>query len=406
MLKGGDLIGKPAIAYDTGEQFDRIQDLIFDPVKNQLIGFLIDEGGWFSDARILPFHSIQAIGKDAAIARSKSLAIAASQIPEIDRILKTNQILRGTQMMTTDGSYLGVLVDFFFNEHSGEIEGYEVSGGLFDDLASGRSFVPALQTLKLGEDVAFVPPETLEYMAESHKPVPATSPSPATTPFPDSLHTLENTLGRRVRHSVRSDNGLFIAVPGQIITPRAIERARTHGKERELLAAVGLSSPEPPVIANQSDRLYQKAVQARTQASNLWDKLVDTVTDWQEQNLQARQQKRIKAAVGRPVARAILDRSDRVILNVGELVTHQAIAQAHQEGILDILLDSVDESTAQIAPQEFRAPQTGEAALEQSPPESNPLPPLATFPQPSISEAPERDRPPIQETRSEKGHHP
>uniref|UniRef100_A0ACD5H162 PRC-barrel domain-containing protein n=1 Tax=Desertifilum tharense IPPAS B-1220 TaxID=1781255 RepID=A0ACD5H162_9CYAN len=176
MLKGGDLIGKPAIAYDTGEQFDRIQDLIFDPVKNQLIGFLIDEGGWFSDARILPFHSIQAIGKDAAIARSKSLAIAASQIPEIDRILKTNQILRGTQMMTTDGSYLGVLVDFFFNEHSGEIEGYEVSGGLFDDLASGRSFVPALQTLKLGEDVAFVPPETLEYMAESHKPVPATSP--------------------------------------------------------------------------------------------------------------------------------------------------------------------------------------------------------------------------------------
>uniref|UniRef100_A0ACD5GZ51 Uncharacterized protein n=1 Tax=Desertifilum tharense IPPAS B-1220 TaxID=1781255 RepID=A0ACD5GZ51_9CYAN len=170
-----------------------------------------------------------------------------------------------------------------------------------------------------------------------------------------------------MRHSVRSDNGLFIAVPGQIITPRAIERARTHGKERELLAAVGLSSPEPPVIANQSDRLYQKAVQARTQASNLWDKLVDTVTDWQEQNLQARQQKRIKAAVGRPVARAILDRRDRVILNVGELVTHQAIAQAHQEGVLDILLDSVDESTAQVAPQEFRAPQTGEAALEQSP---------------------------------------
>lgn len=371
MRKGSDLIGKPVIAYDTGEQFDQVQDLIFDPNANQLLGLLIDEGGWLYDARILPFQGIQAIGQDAAIAKSKSLVITASQVPEIERVLQTNQILRGTQIMTTDGCNLGTLVDFFFDEETGNVEGYEVSGGLLGDLQAGRSFVPASQYLKLGEDVAFVPPETVNLMAESSRLKPQ-APEDFTdktlrSPHSLPLSPLEQILGKRVRHSVRTDNGLFIAVPGQIITPRAIERARTYRKERELLESVGLHSDEPPVIADRSDRLYQSAMQARTKASNLWDKLVDTVTDWQEHNLQAREKREIKAALGRPVTRVILDESDRVILNVGELVTHQAIAQARQAEVLDILLDSVDEVDADLTPQEFRAPQPGEASLEPTP---------------------------------------
>lgn len=381
MRKGSDLIGKPVIAYDTGEQFDQIQDLIFDPNANQLLGLLIDEGGWLYDARILPFQGIQAIGQDAAIAKSKSRVIAASQVPEIERVLQSDHILRGTQIMTTDGCNLGVLVDFFFDEQTGNVEGYEVSGGLFGDLHTGRSFVPASQYLKLGEDVAFVPPETVNLMAESSRIKPQVqvghtqkiSRSQNSAP----LSPLEQTLGKRVRHSVRTDNGLFIAVPGQIITPRALERARTYRKERELLEAVGLHSDEPPIVTDRSDRLYQSAMQARTKSSNLWDKLVDTVTDWQEQNLQAQENREIKAALGRPVMRVILDEGDRVILNVGELVTHQAIAQAKQAGVLDILLDSVDDVDADLTPQEFRAPQPGNASLEGS----FPLEPTSSPPQ-------------------------
>jgi uncharacterized protein YrrD len=59
-----------------------------------------------------------------------------------------------------------VVVDLYFDEHTGNIEGYEVSGGLFADAYSGRSFVPALQTLKIGRDVAFVPTQTAQLMEE------------------------------------------------------------------------------------------------------------------------------------------------------------------------------------------------------------------------------------------------
>ncbi len=46
-------------------------------------------------------------------------------------------MLRGTRILITEGLNLGGLV-----------EGYEVSGGMFADAYSGRSFIPAPETLK------------------------------------------------------------------------------------------------------------------------------------------------------------------------------------------------------------------------------------------------------------------
>ncbi|MGH8000158.1 MAG: PRC-barrel domain-containing protein, partial [Brasilonema sp.] len=77
-----------------------------------------------------------------------------------------NNVLKGTRILTVNGRDLGTMVDLYFDEHTGSVEGYEVSGGLFADAYSGRSFVPAPQTLKIGEDVAFVPMETAELMQE------------------------------------------------------------------------------------------------------------------------------------------------------------------------------------------------------------------------------------------------
>lgn len=166
MRKGKDIVGKPVIAYDSGEQVDLIIDLIFDQDENRLLGFLIDEGGWFSDAKVLPLDLVKAIGIDAVIIPSKDVIAVSSQYPAIHRILERNNILNGTRIMTTDGRDLGTLVDFYFDQMTGVVEGYEASGGLFADAYSGRSFVPAPHTLKIGEDVAFVPAETADLMEE------------------------------------------------------------------------------------------------------------------------------------------------------------------------------------------------------------------------------------------------
>lgn len=166
MRKGSDLIGKVVVAYDTGKKIARVQDLMFDQDSNQLVALLVEEAGWFSGARVLPFQNIKAVGLDAIITMTESDILPARQFSEANAILKANNIIKGTQILTTDGRNLGRMVDLYFDEFTGTVEGYEASGGLFADAYSGRSFVPALQTLTIGQDVSFVPAEVADMMQE------------------------------------------------------------------------------------------------------------------------------------------------------------------------------------------------------------------------------------------------
>lgn len=74
---------------------------------------------------------MQASGLDAMVVYSKDSVVGAHHIPAIEEILRHNNVLRGTKILTTAGLDLGELVDLFFDEHSGLVEGYEVSGGVF-----------------------------------------------------------------------------------------------------------------------------------------------------------------------------------------------------------------------------------------------------------------------------------
>jgi uncharacterized protein YrrD len=166
MFKGSDAIGLPVVTYDTGERIEKVSDVVFDHEGNRVLGFLVDEGGWFSSARILPFASVKKMGPDAVLVPAKDAIISVRSAPELARVLERDNVLKGTKIMTTDGRDLGSMRDLYFDEHTGVIQGYDVSGGLFADAYEGRSFVPAPQTITIGQDVAFVPPETAGLMEE------------------------------------------------------------------------------------------------------------------------------------------------------------------------------------------------------------------------------------------------
>ena len=467
MRNGKGMIGKPVVAYDSGEEFENIVDLIFDQENNLLLGFLVDEGGWFSSALVLPLSSIQAIGADAVIVSSRDAIASASEFPEIENILTRDNVLRGTRIMTVDGRDLGTMVDLYFDDKTGAIEGYEVSGGIFADAYSGRSFVPAPDTLKIGEDIAFVPSETADLMEEQIGGIKAAmqtagekvqeiahtasekaqeaaqltgaklqeATQKASTSFTNAVicpedqekfvlgkvaeHTIktpdgiililegqvvtqahilaarncnmtdelyhatggsvreklgerftgamnsmsasasiDQAQGRRVNKMIFTHEGSVVAVEGQIVTPRVIARAKTHHQEQALLEAVGLTTGE--ALRTTGSDVGQ---QVKDGAKGLWDQVKETATNMQEHGSQVVEDRRIKGALGRPVTRVILDRNDEVILNVGELITHQAIAIARQADVLEILLDSVYTVTPNLSLDELRAPEAGKAAL-------------------------------------------
>lgn len=456
MRNGKSVLGKPVVAYDSGEKFKTIADLIFDQENNLLLGFVVDESGWFKDALVLPLSNIQAIGSDGVIVASKEAIVSASDFPKIQSILERDNILKGTRIMTIDGRDLGKMEDLYFDDTTGVIEGYEVSGGIFADAYSGRSFVPAPDTLKIGEDVAFVPAETADLMKEQTGGIKAALQTAgekvhdaaqltgekisevaqltgekvneaaqltggkiqeaaqlANTQFTnvvvnpeeqeafilgkvtqqaienpnggyiieqgkvvnqadiflarqynvmDKLYRatggsardkigekftgavanvgVEQSLGRRVSQTIFTPEGLVVAAVGQIVTPRVIERAKDFHQEQALLQSVGLTTRDAL-----KTRGSDMGEQVKEGAKGLWEQVKETASNLQGQGTQAIEDKRIQGALGRPVSRVILDKNDEIILNVGELITHQAIADARQADVLELLLDSVHTET-------------------------------------------------------------
>jgi uncharacterized protein YrrD len=414
MLKGRDIIGKSIVSYETGQKIDRVKDLIFDQDSGKLLGFLIEESSWFSSAQVLMLKDVQVIGPDALIVPSKTAVTKASESPEINRIVHHNNVLDGTRIMTTDGRNLGNMVDLYFDERTGDIEGYEVSGGIFSDAYSGRSFVPAVQTFKIGEDVAFVPPQTAQLMEEQVGGIKAAMQNAsekvqetaqdtgdklqefgktASEKVKDTTQTAgeklqeaggkfseqaENTVagftveqaeGRRVQHPVQTNEGSIVAASGQIVTAQVIERAKIYHREQALLQAVGLSSSDAARDSTGSaataagERFKATAQntgqQVRGASKSLWTKIKDATSEIQDRNTQSR----IQGALGRPVTRVILDKQDGVILNTGELITHESISSAREAGVLEPLLSSVYDGKPKLSLEDLRAPESGKAAL-------------------------------------------
>ncbi len=591
MRKGSDLIGKTVITFDTGKRLSRVQDLIFDQEQNQLLALLIDEGGLFRSATVLPLESVQAIGTDAIVVPSRSAIDSAEHFPRIRRILEYNNVLKGTILLTVDGRYLGRMVDLYFDDQTRAIEGYEVSGGLFADTYTGRSFVPAPKTIHIGDDVAFVPSEVADLMEEQvgglkaalqtagenlqtatqttgdrlqsateqtklgfqeagrnasvsltnaivspaeqkayvvGKPVqtevktadglvvfpagqtvtaedaafaeqqglltalfqatggnvrqqmgerfqtgseqlsdrlrnlssearenlllaqrsastsltnammspeeqkaavvgkvsqriitapdgtvlvvagqhitPAIAEAAEDWGLLDELYwatggrltdvmsqranaliagrSVDQAMGHRVRQTVQTRDSVVIAAPGQIVTERVIEQARRYHREADLLEAVGLSPRDAirtstsSTLSRTSDRFNSSAesfgermrkevAEFNSEARVFWQNLRGSASSIQEQSARKLEEQRIKNALGRPVTRVILDEFDNVILNVGELITHQAIEEAQEAGVLDVLLHSVYTHSPQFSKDEMRAPGTGDASLQQ-----------------------------------------
>ncbi|HEY9853534.1 MAG TPA: PRC-barrel domain-containing protein [Leptolyngbyaceae cyanobacterium] len=522
MRKGTDILNRSIIAFNTGKKIATILDLIFDQETNQLLGFLVDEGGLFHSAKVVPLDRVRAIGPDVIVVSGQDAIVSVKAAPQIQTILEHKLVLKGNRIITTDGRYLGSIVDLYFNDQTGNIEGYETSGGLFADTYSGRAFIPAPQTVKIGKEVTFVPPETADLMAEQvggirgammaagtriqettatagqqlqdatlaaneqlqtatasanrtlqevangasdrfdqgstnaatqltnrlvasdeqcnyvvGKAVECDIQTPdgmillvknqvvtlslaeeaqklgildrvyratggsltvginrqlrdATDQAESNLNRtaqwgsaalsnlaaragIEHAKGRRVQRMVRSEAGTIIAAPGQIVTDTVVERATLSNREVALLDAVGLQPTEATryrandAVSNTGMRVREQAAIAQENAYTFWEELKTQYREFQERSTRAIHKQRIEQALGRPVSRVILDPHDRIILNVGELITHKAIQQAEQGGVLNILLNSVYKRKPEISDTELRAPEHGVASLEREP---------------------------------------
>lgn len=354
MRKGKDIIGKPIIAYDTGEKVANIIDLIFDQNDNTLLGFLTQESSLFGDAEVLPLSLIKAIGVDAVIIPGREAIAPSRDYNLIHKILDNNNVLNGTRIMTTDGRNLGRLVDLYFDETTGKIEGYDTSGGLFADAYSGRSFVPAPKTLKIGRDVAFVPIETISLMEEQVGGIKA-----ALQTAGEKIHNTAQVAGEKIQATAkvageRLQDGSQIAgekfqsvgrLATTSLTDAIVDRSAQKTFAIDKVARQTIRTPDGSTLVRAGDTISPSVATAAEQL-NLLDELYRSAGGNLREPLRDRfdtvvAKSTVEQALGRRAQQAVYTPSGYIIVAQGQIVTDRAIEQtklAHQEVAL---LDSV-----------------------------------------------------------------
>ena len=158
MIKAGDVVGRTVTVREGGQMVGKVKDLVVDGSGGRVLGFLIGQGA-FKRTKVAPYGELQALGPDSLVLSTEQSITKAADAIDIKAALAEDTKIRGLKLQTTDGKHLGTVEDFYFDEASGQVEGYEISGGVFSDAFGGRSFMPTHPSLELGEHVAFVDPE-------------------------------------------------------------------------------------------------------------------------------------------------------------------------------------------------------------------------------------------------------
>jgi len=470
MRRAKELIGLPVLTFDTGRKIREVKDILIDPEENLVLALLVDEGGWASEAKVLPFDQIHSIGPDAVIVETERAIIPASASRRIHAALGKDRIIIGTRVFTEDGRDLGTVDDVFLDEKTGRVSGYEVSGGFFADTARGKRFMPAPKTLTFGRDVAFVPSDVGDQMeqqvtggvqaglmqaqaaagraaggvqaaaaqAAEQAQRAAAQAAEAARVQTDRLLS-ESTaqqkryvVGKKASSTIRTPEGKTIVREGETITQSDADEAERLGVLGQMVASVvsgqamGVTGQVTGAVQAQTDQLLRQSstqqkryvvgkpanstvrtpdgrtivrqgdivteldadeaeragvlgqlvvsvtgagaqaagTQLQQGASQAFEDLRQTITGFGRGIEQQAEEQSIKAALGRPVTRVILDRNDNVILNTGDIITNESIQRAREAGVLDILLRSVAAGEPSFGLEQRRAPHPGEASLE------------------------------------------
>jgi uncharacterized protein YrrD len=375
MRKGKNVIGQDVYTLSGGLKLQSVKDLLIGESNDRIIALLVDEGGLLSTSTVVPIESVRRFGRSAVMIEEANAVVPASSVPEVSRMLDRKASLLGTRVLTEDGAELGSVSDMYFDDRSGTIHGFEVSGGPVDDLLRGSSYLPLDEIEVVGTDAVIVR-ESAKASLEAQAgglagALGQASPAEGGRDDGEQADAADpdaRLIGRMAAADVADPDGSIVVAHGQRITPEHIGAAR-DAEVLDALRRAGGAQVGPSGADQASETLDQVAANA----SDMWGRFtarLSEMTDAAGQRIDQQQTKArldaIHDAIGRPVTKVFLDKDDEVILDLGDLVTHQAVQRAYDAGMLDSLLASVYKADVTFERDEMRAPVEGDSTIEKA----------------------------------------
>jgi len=154
--RGSEIIGLPVICLDEGCRVIEVKDLIYDDVEYKLVAFVVEEGKYLHEKKIIEFEKVKSIGEDALIVQDKiSIEKIGSNFTNFYSHCTNNSLL-GLEIVTEDGNNAGAIQDVIIDCTTGRLVGIVITEGLFDDLIVGRPILPIQENLNLNQKTLII----------------------------------------------------------------------------------------------------------------------------------------------------------------------------------------------------------------------------------------------------------
>ncbi|GAB4260237.1 PRC-barrel domain-containing protein [Thermincola ferriacetica] len=155
LRKGRELIGLSVVELNSGKNLGEIKDILYSPVENKVMAFLIADNGWFWGAKVLPYEEALYVGRDMVMVSDAGKIHNTKYHSDYNRMYQDRIDIRGCQLISGAGEIMGTIQDIIINP-AGRITGYELSNGVIDDILKGRKVLAVPDNMVISDDVVIV----------------------------------------------------------------------------------------------------------------------------------------------------------------------------------------------------------------------------------------------------------
>lgn len=143
-MMGRDLCGLPVFSWVKGSYLGRVDDFFINNENKVLSGISLGKSSFSNKSMLwVAEKNILKIYKDGIIIASPA---DLKKIKDVGiNHVSYNDFIREAQIFLKEGE---IVSDIVFDQRH-QISGYEISGGLWKDLADGRKFYPRREKIKL-----------------------------------------------------------------------------------------------------------------------------------------------------------------------------------------------------------------------------------------------------------------
>jgi len=151
VIRYKQLITLKVIDKNSKEPIGKIEDIIFSNDYKRVDFLIIKNGNLFKNKAIIKFNDIKFLNNSQIIYNKDVNQLIEKLERNIYSEKEGSQIFK-KEIKDENGECIGFVRDIVINKENGEVDGFIITEGLFEDLVKGRNYLPLLDNIVIDED--------------------------------------------------------------------------------------------------------------------------------------------------------------------------------------------------------------------------------------------------------------